>query len=178
MKILLDYLPIALFAGAYYVRDIYFATIVLIVALFVQAAILWAMTRKLPKVQLAVAFLALIFGGVTLTLHDPMFIKIKPTVLYAVFAAILLGSQYLGDKPVIQRMLESGLHLPDPVWRRVNMMWAGFFLFCGALNLYVAFRYSEAAWVNFKLFGMLGVTLAFVILQALYLARYMDGEKS
>ncbi|MGH8458892.1 MAG: inner membrane-spanning protein YciB, partial [Nevskiales bacterium] len=91
MKILLDYLPIVLFVGAYYLRDIYFATGVLIVALFVQVTILWSMTRRVPKMQLTAALLALVLGGITLALHDPLFIKIKPTALYGLFAAVLVG---------------------------------------------------------------------------------------
>jgi intracellular septation protein len=176
MKILLDYLPIILFVGAYYLRDIYFATVVLIVALLVQVAILWGMTRRVPKMQLTAALLALVLGGITLALHDPVFIKVKPTALYGLFAVVLIASHYLGEKPLIQRLLESNLQLPAPVWRRVNLMWAGFFVFCGVLNLYVAYQFAEATWVNFKLFGMLGLTFAFVLLQGLYLSRYLDGE--
>lgn len=176
MKILLDYLPIILFVGAYYLRDIYFATIVLIVALFVQVALLWTMTRRVPKMQLTAAVLALVLGGITLALKDPVFIKIKPTALYGLFAVILLGSHFFSERPVIQRLLESNLHLPPAVWRRVNLMWAGFFVVCGVLNLYVAYNFAEATWVNFKLFGMLGLTLAFVLLQGLYLSRYLDPD--
>jgi intracellular septation protein len=176
MKILLDYLPIILFVGAYYLRDIYFATAVLIVALLAQVAILWGMTRRVPKMQLTAALLALVLGGITLALHDPVFIKVKPTALYGLFAVVLLASHYVGEKPLIQRLLESNLQLPVPVWRRVNLMWAGFFVFCGALNLYIAYSFAEATWVNFKLFGMLGLTFAFVLLQGLYLSRYLDSE--
>ncbi len=177
MKILLDYLPIVLFAAAYYLRDIYFATIVLIGALLLQAGVTWALTRKPPKMQLAVAGLAVIFGGLTLVLRDPTFIKLKPTVLYAIFALVLLGSQFIGERPLIQRLLGANLSLPDAVWRRLNSLWAGFFLFCGVLNLFVAYRFSEQTWVNFKLFGMLGLTLLFVLLQGLYLARHLKPEQ-
>ena len=176
MKILLDYLPIILFVVAYYLRDIYFATVVLIVSLFVQVVILWRMTRRVPKMQLTAAVLALVLGGITLALHDPVFIKIKPTALYGLFAVVLIGSHLYGRKPIIQRLLESNLHLPGPVWRRVNLMWAAFFVFCGVVNLYVAYQFSEATWVNFKLFGMLGLTFAFILLQGLYLSRYIDSE--
>ena len=177
MKILFDFLPIVLFAGAYYLRDIYFATVVLIVALFAQSAILWIQSRKPPKMQLTAAILALILGGITLAVHNPIFIKIKPTALYGLFAVVLIGSQFVGSRPLIQRLLESNIRLPDPVWRRLNMLWAGFFVFCGTLNLYVAYHFSDKAWVNFKLFGMLGLTLVFVLLQSLYLARHIEAEK-
>lgn len=176
MKILLDYLPLVLFVGAYYLRDIYFATVVLIVSLFIQVAILWGMTRKLPKIQLAAAVLALVLGGITLALHDPLFIKVKPTALYGLFAVVLLGSHFIGDRPLIQRLLESNLQLPGPVWKKVSLMWVGFFVFCGVLNLYVAYNYAEATWVNFKLFGMLGLTFVFVLLQGLYLSRHLETE--
>src|SRR5690349_19577948 len=143
MKILFDYLPIALFAGAYYLRDIYFATVVLIVALFAQSAILWIHTRKPPKMQLTAAILALILGSITLVLHNPIFIKVKPTALYALFAIALVGSQFIGDRPLIQRLLESNIRLPEPVWRRLNLLWAAFFVFCGVLNLYIAYHFSD-----------------------------------
>jgi intracellular septation protein len=176
MKILLDYLPIILFVGAYYLRDIYFATAVLIVALFAQVALIWGMTRRVPKMQLVAALLALVLGGITLALHDPGFSKVKPTVLYGLFAAVLLGSHFFGERPLIQRLLAANLHLPDVIWRRVSLMWVGFFVFCGVLNLYVAYNFTEATWVNFKLFGMLGLTFAFVLLQGLYLSRHLDAE--
>jgi intracellular septation protein len=176
MKILLDYLPIILFVAAYYLRDIYFATVVLIIALFAQVALLWGMTRRLPKMQLVAAVLALVLGGITLALHDPLFIKVKPTALYGLFAIVLLASQFVGEKPLIQRMLGSNMHLPDLIWRRVNLMWVIFFVFCGVLNLYVAYQYSEATWVNFKLFGMLGLTFGFVLIQGLYLSRYLETD--
>lgn len=177
MKILLDYLPIVLFAAAYYLRDIYFATMVLIAALLLQAAVMWAVSRKPPKMQLAVAGLAVVFGGLTLVLRDPTFIKVKPTVLYGLFALVLVGSQFVGEQPLMQRLLSANLALPDFVWRRLNAIWAGFFLFCGVLNLVVAYQLSEQAWVNFKLFGMLGLTLLFVLAQGLYLARHLKPEQ-
>lgn len=174
MKMLIDYLAIAAFVAAYYWRDIYFATVVLIVALFVQVGLTWAVTRKLPKILLGGALLALVMGGITLALRDPMFIKLKPTVLYGIFALALFASQYIGDKPAIQRLLSANLQLPDPVWRRLNLLWVGFFLFCGALNLFVAFSFAEQVWVNFKLFGMLGLTLVFALGQGIYLSRYLN----
>ncbi len=177
MKILLDYLPIVLFAGAYYWRDIYFATVVLIVTLFAQAGLLWAGTRRPPKLQLGVAGLALVFGGLTLALRDPSFIKLKPTVLYSALAIILIGSQYIGERPLMQRLLSANLTLPADVWRRLNAIWASFFLTCAVLNTVVAYNFSEQSWVNFKLFGMLGLTLLFVLAQGLYLARHLKPDQ-
>jgi intracellular septation protein len=177
MKILLDYLPIILFVGAYYLRDIFFATAVLIVALLAHVALVWGMTRRVPKMQLVAALLALGLGGITLALHDPVFIKVKPTVLYGIIAAVLLANHFVGEKLLIKTLF-SQLHLnmPEVVWRRLNLMWAGFFIFCSMLNLYVAYKFAEATWVNFKLFGMFALFFVFLLLQGLFLSRYLDTE--
>lgn len=176
MKLLLDYLPVIAFAGTYFATDIYTATAVLMASLVAVVIGYWLVKREVHKIHLATAVLALIFGGLTLAVHDPLFIKVKPTVLYALFAVVLIGSGFIGDKPLIQRGLESQLQLPNAVWRRLNLMWAGFFVLCGVLNLYVAFAFSEAMWVKFKLFGMLGLTLVFVLLQGLYLSQHLSDE--
>jgi intracellular septation protein len=122
-----------------------------------------------------------VFGGMTLLLRDDTFIKWKPTLVNWIFAVLLLGSQWVGRKPLIERMLNSQIDLPGPVWRRLNFSWGVFFLLMGALNVYVAFFYASHLdpqartdiWVNFKVFGLLGLTLAFAIVQALFLARHM-----
>lgn len=178
MKILLDYLPIILFVAAYYLRDIYFATVVLIVALFAHVAIVWGMTRRVPKMQLTAAILALVLGGITVALRDPVFIKIKPTVLYGIVAAVLLANHFVGSKLLIRALFSQlQLQMPDAVWKRLNLIWVAFFVFCGVLNLYVAYNFAEATWVNFKLFGMLGLTFVFLLLQGLYLSRYLDSDR-
>lgn len=177
MKLALDYLPIVLFVAVYYLSDIYIATGVLIVALFLQVGLTWLITREVQKMLLLAAVLALIFGGATIIIHDPTFIKVKPSVLYWLFAAVLVTSQFIGEKNLIQRALEKQLELPNPVWTRLNLMWAGFFVLCGVANLYVAYEFSEEFWVNFKLFGMLGLTVVFVVLQGLYLAQYLPRDE-
>lgn len=110
-------------------------------------------------------------------MKDPIFIKWKPTVLDWLLAALFLGSQALGRKPLIERMLGGQLELPAHLWRRLNMAWSTFFVTMGGLNLYVAYRFEETTWVNFKLFGVLGLTVLFVILQSLYLSRYLPEPK-
>lgn len=173
---LFEYLPLIAFGTAYFVYDIYVATAVLMAALVAVVLGYWVVKREVSKMHLTTAVLALIFGGMTLAVHDPLFIMIKPTVLYLLFAAVLAGSAYIGSKPLIQRALESQLRVPDPVWRRLNALWIGFFLVCAVLNLAVAFNFSEAVWVKFKLFGMLGLTLIFVLGQGLYLAPHMSEQ--
>lgn len=178
MKMLIEYLPVLLFAGTYFATDIYTATAVFMVAATVLALGYRLVAGKWNKTHLMVAALALVFGGMTLALHDPLFIKLKPTVLYALFAIVLVGSVYIGERPLMQRMLGSQLDLQPPVWRTLTYMWAAFFLFCGILNLYIAFAFSEELWVQFKLFGTFGLTIVFVVLQGFYLAQHLPDEET
>jgi intracellular septation protein len=115
-------------------------------------------------------------------LKDGVFIKWKPTVVNWLFAVVFLGSQFIGKKTVVQRIMESGVKMPEHAWRGLNLVWVGFFAVMGMVNLYVAFNFSEEVWVDFKLFGMLGLTLVFIVLQGFYMVRHMehkpDGNKN
>ena len=117
--------------------------------------------------------LFLIFGGATLFLRDPTFIKWKPTVINLVFALIFLGSAFIGDKPLAQRFLGNAIEAPKSIWYRLNTAWIIFFVSVAAINLYIAYNFSEEIWVNFKLFGMMGLTIAFIIIQMVVLSRYI-----
>lgn len=174
MKFLFDLFPVILFFAAYKFADIYVATGVAIVATIVQIA--WVRFRhgKVEKMLWVSFGLIVVFGGMTLLLHDPTFIKWKPTVLYWLFAVVLLGSALFLRRNLIRAMLEQQVSLPDPVWTRLNLSWVGFFTVMGGLNLYVAYHYSEADWVNFKLFGGMGLMLVFIVAQGLMLAKYVD----
>lgn len=173
MKLLVDFFPIVLFFAAYKLADIYVATLAAIVGAVIQVAYTWIRTRKVETMHLVSLVLILVFGGATWFLRDPTFIKWKPTVLNWLFGLVFLGSQFIGDKPVIQRMLSAQIELPAFVWRRLNLAWVTFFLTIGTVNLYVAYSYEESVWVNFKLFGMLGLTVVFVLLQSVYLSRHL-----
>jgi intracellular septation protein len=177
MKLLYDFFPILLFFIAYKVYDIYVATAVAIAAAFVQTGLYWLRHRRFENTHLLTLGLLVVFGGLTLALHDPVFIKWKPTLVNWLFAIGFLGSQFIGSRPLVERMMGHAVSLPAPVWSRLNWAWIGFFLAMGLLNLYVAYNFSEDTWVNFKLFGMLGLTLAFVIAQSLYLSRHLVPEK-
>ena len=118
-----------------------------------------------------------VMGGLTLALRNPNFIKWKPTVLYWAFAVVLLGADLLLKKNLIRSMMQAQMSLPDPVWTRLNLSWVGFFVLMGAVNLYVAYNYSESTWVNFKLFGGIGLMVVFVILQGLMLSRVIQHEE-
>ena len=175
MKLLFDLFPVILFFVAYKVVDLYVATGVAIAASIAQ--ILWLKLRARPIEVMQWASLAIIvvFGGMTLLFHDETFIKWKPTVLYGLFAGTLVVGQVLG-RNLIKALMTKQMSLPEPIWLKLNWAWIVFFAAMAALNLLVAYRFSTDTWVNFKLFGTLGLTLAFVIAQALYVGRYVQEE--
>ena len=191
MKLLFDFFPIILFFVTYkfgpmlvptddsWLKEnpIYLATLVAMGSSLIQVGYTWIKNRKIETMHLVSLVLIIVFGGATLYLKDPIFIKWKPTVLNWLFGVVFLVSQVFGEKPVIERMLGSQLELPRSVWRRLNLIWATFFLAIGGINLYVAYRFEEAVWVNFKLFGLLGLTFVFVIAQSIYLSRYLPEPK-
>ena len=176
MKLLFDLFPIILFFAAYKLADIYVATAVAIATTVAQ--ILWLRATRKPVENMQWASLAIIvvFGGMTLLFKDETFIKWKPTVLYGLFAATLLGARLMAGRNLIRSMMGKQMTLPDGVWDRLNLAWVLFFVFLGLLNLFVAYRFATDTWVNFKLFGTLGLTLAFVVAQALYVGRHVQDE--
>jgi intracellular septation protein len=176
MKFLFDLFPVIVFFVAFKLADIYVATGTAIAATFLQVG--WLKLRRRPVEPMLWVSLALIvvFGGATLVLRDETFIKWKPTVLYWLFGAVLAGSDLLFRKNLIRAMLGAQVQLPEPVWTRLNWSWVIFFVLMGVANLYVAFNFATDLWVNFKLFGGMGLMLAFVIGQALFLSRYVESD--
>ncbi|WP_456415540.1 septation protein A [Thiolapillus sp.] len=179
MKLLTDFLPVIIFFVAYKVWGMYVATGAFIAASLVQMAWTYRLHGKVETLQWVTLGLVLVFGGLTLALQDPLFIKWKPTIVNWLFAAAFLGSGLFMQRSLLQRMMGHAIYLPQSIWARLNLAWILFFISAGLLNLYVAYNFSESAWVDFKLFGMLGMTLVFILLQGLYLARHMQplGEK-
>ena len=178
MKFLFDLFPVVLFFAAFKVWDIYVATGVAIAATVAQVAWLKARGKRVPGMLWSSLGIIAVFGGATLFLQDETFIKWKPTVLYWLFGVVLAVSALAFRRNLIRMMLSEQMQLPDAVWRRLNWSWVGFFAFMGAANLYVAYNFNTDAWVNFKLFGGMGLMLAFVVVQSLFLSRYMEEEKS
>ncbi|WP_295405282.1 septation protein A [uncultured Thiocystis sp.] len=217
MKLLIDFLPILLFFIVYKLTDIYVATGVAITAAALQVGWFWLRHRRVETMHLVTLALLAVFGGLTLALHDPIFVMWKPTLVNWLFAAAFLGSQAIGKRTLIERMMGHAIEIPSDIWARLNLLWAGFFIFLGLTNLFVVYSASgffdaqqaligasgqtainlsdcastyagellalcqvakdgEDVWVNFKLFGMMGMTLAFVIAQGFYLARHMKED--
>ena len=176
MKFLFDLLPVALFFAAFKLADIYVATGVAIAATVLQVAWLKLRRRRVDPMLWASLAIIVVFGGATLLLQDENFIKWKPTVLYWLFAAVLAASALVFRKNLIRAMLAEQVQLPEAIWARLNLSWVGFFAFMGAANLYVARNFSTDLWVDFKLFGGMGLMLIFIVGQSLVLARYVTEK--
>lgn len=177
MKQLLDFLPLVVFFVFYKLYDIYVASGALIAATGLALVASWILWRKLEKMTIFTFVLVAIFGTLTLVFHNDEFIKWKVTVIYTLFALALLFSQLFMDKPLIQTMLGKELQLPQHAWRKLNITWALFFLACGLANIYVAFWLPQAVWVNFKVFGLTGLTLLFTLLSGVYIYRLMPQQE-
>ncbi len=186
VKQFIDFIPLILFFIVYKLEPravelagystefggIFSATAVLIASSIVVYGCIFAIQRRLEKGQWLTLLACLVFGGMTLAFHSETFLKWKAPVVNWLFALAFTASHFIGDKPLIQRMMGHAIGLPQPIWVRLNQAWIGFFLLCGAANLFVAFTFHEW-WVDFKVFGSLGMTLLFLIAQGIFLAKHM-----
>jgi len=201
MKLLFDLFPVILFFAAYQLGEsnpqpaqevldligvhlhagakpgVFLATLVAIAATVLQVGWVWIRHRKVDAMLWLSFGLIVVFGGATLFLQDENFIKWKPTVLYWLFALSLGLAPVLFERNLIRLLMEKQVSLPDPVWQRLNLGWAAFFAFLGAANLYVAFSYSTDTWVNFKMFGTMGLMLVFIVGQSFYLTRHIKESE-
>ena len=176
MKLLLDFFPIVLFFGAFKIWGIFVATTVAIVATLLQLAWMRYRTGRTEPMQWLSLGVIVLFGGATLIAQDETFIKWKPTVLYWAMGGALLVGQVFFRRNWLQSLMKNQMALPDHAWRVMLWSWCGFFALMGALKLWVAYHFDTDTWVNFKLFGGMGLMLVFVLAQAMYLGRYMDTE--
>jgi intracellular septation protein len=177
MKFLFDLFPVILFFVVFKTHGIYAATASAMVATIAQIA--WVKLRhgKIEPMLIASGVIIVVFGGATLLLHDELFIKWKPTVLYWCFALALFLAETIWHKNFIRSMMQAQIKLPEAIWKQMNHAWAAFFALLGVLNLYMAFNFSTETWVNFKLFGTTGLMFGFVILQSVYLSRFMEKDE-
>lgn len=173
MQILYDFFPILIFFFVYKISGIYAATASAIIVSFIQMISYFIKHHKFEKLQVITFLLIAILGGITIVLHNPIFIKWKPTAINWVFALIFLSSHFIGKKTLVQYVMDKKISLPDEIWVKLNFSWVIFFVFVGTLNLYVIYHYSTDVWVNFKLFGLLSISLIFALCQGIYLGRHL-----
>jgi intracellular septation protein len=178
MKLLIDFFPIILFFAAFKLWGIYVATAVAIVATIGQILWLRHSHGKVEPMQWVSLGVIVLFGGATIALQNETFIKWKPTVLYWLMGGTLAAGQLFFRKNLLKTLMGSQLDLPEPAWRVTNWSWIAFFAVMGVLNLWVAYNFDTDTWVNFKLFGGMGLMVVFVIGQALYLGRYMKADEA
>lgn len=174
MQALLEFAPLVAFLVAYKMGGIYAATAVLMGAMCLLVLVTWLRTRAVGSLMAISTVLVVVFGGITLWLRDERFIQWKPTVFFWALGIAFLVSQWVGAKPLVQRLMESALAelvVPRSAWLRLNVAWVVFYLVLGAANLVVVRTADEATWVNFKVYGLTAATLVFVIAQALWLQR-------
>jgi intracellular septation protein len=176
LKFLFDFFPVILFFVAFKFAGIYTATAVAIGATVLQIGYVLVRGRKVTNMQWMSLVIIGLFGGATLVLQDETFIKWKPTVLYWLAGVVFLGALGFGTN-LVKAVMGEGIELPEPVWTKLAIAWGVFFIFKGSLNLWVAYSFSTDTWVNFKLFGGMGLMLAFVIAQALWISRYLPDDK-
>jgi intracellular septation protein len=185
MQLLVDFLPIIVFFGVYKSyglfgspdNALYAATAAIMVVMTIQIAVQWLRNRTVNKMLLVSGVLVLVFGSITLVLRNALFIQWKPTILNWLFAVAFLASGYFGKQTLIERMMGHAIELPAPMWRRLNLMWVGYFSLLGAVNIYVVYNFSEAFWVNFKLYGMLGLTVVMALVQGIWIAKNQPHER-
>ncbi len=189
MKQFIDFIPLLLFFIVYKIEPriveiaghsltfggIFSATAMLILSSVVVYGILFFKQRKLEKSQWLTLIACIVFGSLTLAFHSETFLKWKAPVVNWLFALVFAGSHFIGDKLLIKRVMGHALSLPDAVWTRLNLAWIAFFLFCGAANLFVAFTF-QSIWVDFKVFGSLGLTVLFLVGQGIYLSRHLHDS--
>ncbi len=176
MKFLFDLFPVILFFVAFKFFGIFTATAVAIVATIAQIIYVKITHGVVEKMLLISGVIITVFGGATLLLKDPTFIQWKPSILYWLFAAGLIGSQLFFNKNPMRSLMEKQIKLPDHIWTNINIAWALLFAALGFVNLYVAFNYSQDTWVNFKLFGITGIMFVFIILQTVMISKYLPKE--
>ncbi|BAU75633.1 septation protein A [Metapseudomonas furukawaii] len=191
MKQFIDFIPLILFfivykldpravelAGhTFMLGGIFSATAVLIIGSVIVYGAIFLLQRRLEKGQWLTLVACLVFGGMTLAFHSETFLKWKAPVVNWLFALAFAGSHFIGDKPLIQRVMGHALSLPQPIWVRLNLAWVAFFLVCGFANLFVAFTFHEI-WVDFKVFGSLGMTVLFLVGQGVYLSRHLHDTET
>lgn len=183
MNLLFEFLPLILFLGAFFYKGIYFALVVLMIAMPIGLLVKYVRTRSFDKMYFWSTVFLLVAGALTLYFRNPFFLYWKPTVFYWVVAAVFLGSTWIGEMPLVQRFfgLVEGMQI-DKIsraqWNKLNIIWVLFFIAAGLLNIYVAYNYSQETWVKFKVFGLMALTFVFMITQTLWIANLIGDDSA
>lgn len=178
MQAIFEFLPLIIFYVVWKLADIYWATGALIAMSALQVLFYIVRGKTVPTKTWIFFGLITVFGGLTIFMHDDTFLKWKVTIINGVFAAALIVSQYVFKKNIIKQFLGESLSLPENIWNKLNLSWALFFAFCGALNWYIAFNFEQEVWVNFKVFGLTGLMIVFSISSIFALYKYLPKEES
>ncbi|WP_034413083.1 septation protein A [Candidatus Photodesmus blepharus] len=176
MKQIIDFVPLLFFFILYKLYDVYIATGVLVIASTLQVIVTFVFYKEVKKMQLASFIILVVFGSMTIFLHDDNFIKWKVTITYTALSILLSASHLLG-RPAIKGMLSKEITLPDDIWSKINWAWVCFFLFCAGLNIYISYEFSTDVWVNFKVFGLLIATFIFTLFTSIYIYKHMKKKE-
>ncbi len=191
MQQLAELIPIALFFTVFFMKGetiefagfhhefdgIYSATAVLIAATTIQVLLTWIITKRVEKRLLLLFVVVLVTGGLTLILQNKIFIQWKPTIFNWALALVFMGAKFVGDgRNILQRTLGAQLQLPPDIWSRLNLIWVVYFIVVGALNLVVAYQFSEEAWVSYKLYSAIGFTIALSAITALIVSPHIQED--
>lgn len=175
-KMLNDLLPAIVFFTVYKVYDIFYATAALIIITITQVIWEYIKYRKIAKAQILVAVLVTVFGGATLYFHDEEFIKWKVSIINWLLGFGLIVTTYIMKETPMEKMLKDSVNLAHKQWKMLNNVWGAYFVMLGTINLFVAYFFSTNTWMNFKLFGMIGLTIAFMVIQMIYLSKHMKDD--
>ena len=181
MNLVFEFLPLVLFLGAFFYKGIYFALIVLMIAMPIGLLVKYVRTRTFDKMYFWSTVFLLVAGSLTLYFRNPLFLYWKPTVFYWAIAIVFLGSNWLSDKPLVQRFfgMVEGMPIEKITvaqWSRLNLVWVFFFVVMGILNIYVAYNFSQETWVKFKVFGLMALTFVFMVAQTLWIASLIGDD--
>lgn len=177
MQMLVDFLPVIVFFVVYFTFGIYAATAAIIAVMLVQIAATWLIKRTVSKMLLVSGSLAVVLGGITLALREPLFIQLKLTVVDGLFAVAFLGSQFIGQKTLTERIMGHVVEAPQTLWRQLNLIWVANFSILAIANIYVVYHYDMDTWTIFKTVGTLGLTLVTAIGQAVWLALHTQNQQ-
>jgi len=178
MKILFDFFPILLFFIVIKTHDVYVAITVASIATLIQMGLFWHKRQQFEKTHIISLVLIGVFSGIFIYLQSPENIKLKITLIAWLFAIVLLSSQYVSERNIIEKVLGKAMQAPSNIWKKLNLAWVSFFSLMGLINLYIIYNFDTGTWINFKNFGVVGITVVFVVIQSIMMSKYITHQKT